>query len=349
MTHPLYRAINPLLEVQLARWSQGTAVDDRVTFDEAPWALPRPVSRVQVPPIKTQGIKTKLVPFILANVRWSGKGRWIEPFMGSGVVLFNSGAKRMFGADTNRHIVALYIAIRNDEVNPDRVRRFLQSEGETLRAEGERHYYRIRERFNAEGSPLDFLFLNRSCFNGVMRFNKKGGFNVPFCKKPERFAPALITKIANQVAGLQRLLRSSREVEFVAQDWRATLAAAEPDDFVYLDPPYIGRHADYFNQWTDADALDLATATASLPCGFALSMWLENRYRRNDHIAQSWSGTEVRTWNHFYHVGSSESLRNEVVEALVIRKGFEATPPLPLRSTAVEDDGSELEDLTLFA
>jgi DNA adenine methylase len=311
--------------------------------------LPRSIDRVQVPPIKTQGIKSKLVPFILANLAWEGKGRWIEPFMGSGVVLFNSGAKRMLGADSNRHIINLYRAIRDDEVNPESVRRFLRAEGEQLRTNGESHYYLIRQRFNETGDPLDFLFLNRSCFNGVMRFNKKGGFNVPFCRKPERFAQALVTKIANQVAALQRLLRSSREVEFAAQDWRATLASAGPDDFVYMDPPYVGRHTDYFNQWSETDAVDLAKAAAQLPCGFALSMWLENRFRRNDHIERDWHNVVMRTRSHFYHVGSTESLRNEMTEALVIRPGFEANPPLPLSAAVIEEDDPQLEELELFA
>ena len=48
--------------------------------------LPSAVGKVRVPPIKSQGIKTKLVPFIMSSVRWSGSGRWIEPFVGSAVV-----------------------------------------------------------------------------------------------------------------------------------------------------------------------------------------------------------------------------------------------------------------------
>jgi len=57
----------------------------------------------------------------------------------------------------------------------------------------------VRDRFNREASPYDFLFLNRACFNGMVRFNRKGGFNVPFCRKPDRFRPAYITKICNQL------------------------------------------------------------------------------------------------------------------------------------------------------
>ena len=59
--------------------------------------------------------------------------------------------------------------------------------------------------YNTEKSPLDFLFLNRACFNGLIRFNRKGEFNVPFGHKPERFSKAYITKIVNQVEWVAKL------------------------------------------------------------------------------------------------------------------------------------------------
>jgi hypothetical protein len=47
-------------------------------------------------------------------------------------------------------------------------------------------------------------------------------------------------------------------------------------------------------------------------------MWLENKYRKNDHIENHWNGLEIKTFTHFYHVGASEDLRNEMQEALVL-------------------------------
>jgi DNA adenine methylase len=86
---------------------------------------------------------------------------------------------------------------------------------------------------------------------------------------------------------------------------------------VYCDPPYIGRHADYYNRWSDEEARALPDAIKALPCGYAVSMWQENKYRKNEHIQNEWSGCTVKSFSHFYHVGSTESLRNEMTEALI--------------------------------
>src|SRR5262249_10181055 len=160
-----------------------------------------------------------------------------------------------------------------------------------------------------------FLFLNRSCFNGVMRFNGKGAFNVPFGHKPNRFSQSYITKIVNQVAWVARQM-SGKNWDLRVATWEETLQAVVTADFVYIDPPYIGRHTDYYNSWTEADANHLAEVTQATPGGYAVSMWRENRYRRNGHIDIAWPGAEMRVCRHFYHVGSTEALRNAVDEAL---------------------------------
>ncbi|MFQ5651644.1 MAG: DNA adenine methylase, partial [bacterium] len=70
--------------------------------------LPRHIGKVVVPPLKCQGIKTKLVSFIATTVKWHGQGKWIEPFLGSGVVLFNINPERALVSDTNKHIIQFY-------------------------------------------------------------------------------------------------------------------------------------------------------------------------------------------------------------------------------------------------
>jgi len=271
----------------------------------------------KVPPLKMQGIKTKLIPFIQKNVVWHGKGKWIEPFLGSGSVLFNLVPERALIGDTNQHVISFYKKIQKKEITSDIARSFLEKEGGRLLELGEKHYYSVRERSNKHYDPLDFLFLNRSCFNGLMRFNKKGGFNTPFCRKPERFRPAYITKICNQIKWVSEMM-DGKDWKFCCADWNETLSKAGGNDFVYADPPYVGRVTDYFNQWSIQDSLKLESHLKNLSCPFLYSMWAENKYRRNDDLFETFSEYDIRTFNHFYHLGSTEKLRNMMTEALVL-------------------------------
>lgn len=271
-----------------------------------------------VPPLKCQGIKTKLVSAIQKIAETREYSRWIEPFCGSGVVALNVQPKKALLCDTNRHIIGLYQDIQSGKINAATAKDFLTSEGEKLKTQGEPYYYEVRTRFNEAPTPLDFLFLNRSCFNGVIRFNRKGKFNVPYCHKPERFAQAYVTKITNQVRQISEVLRSV-DWTFEVCDFRETLAKAEAGDFVYADPPYAGRHADYFNSWSDADEVALAAHLGSLPCDFLLSTWHSNEFRTNTAIDLVWSRADFHMLKreHFYHVGSSEDLRHPMIEALI--------------------------------
>src|SRR5687768_1508724 len=94
--------------------------------------LPVNVSRVSVPPLKCQGIKTKLVPFIFSSIVWqpTEQSRWIEPFVGSGVVALNLAPPRAILADMNRHIIDLYKAVQSGDLNGSNVRQFLTDEGQ---------------------------------------------------------------------------------------------------------------------------------------------------------------------------------------------------------------------------
>lgn len=282
-------------------------------------------SRIRVPPIKCQGIKTKLVRFIIDSINWSetDNGRWIEPFVGSGVVVLNVAPRRALLTDINVHVIRFYNDVANGQLSPSSVKDYLQKHGRILSQTGEPYYYEVRERFNLKPTSHDFLFLNRSCFNGVIRFNSKGKFNVPFGKKTDRFRPGYITKIVNQVAYLACLIKNNEWV-FQEADWRETLRQTQIEDFVYADPPYIGRHTDYYNKWTEKDAAELFKTLKALPCGFALSTWSRNKYRENPYLPSDPS-IVVKTFEHFYHVGPTESLRNPMIEALVIRRGSETT------------------------
>jgi DNA adenine methylase len=271
-----------------------------------------------VPPLKCQGIKTKLVGEISAVAATRNFNRWVEPFCGSGVVALNVQPKKALLSDSNIHIIRLYQAIQSGRLTVATAKSFLVEEGDKLRKEGEPYYYKVRERFNTCPTSLDFLFLNRSCFNGVMRFNRSGKFNVPYGHKPERFAQAYVTKIVNQIRRISEVI-SSCDWTFAPADFRQTLESARPDDLIYADPPYAGRHVDYFNSWSEADEIDLARLLKQLPCGFILSTWHSNEFRKNTLIEQNWNDPRfhVSLREHFYHVGSSENLRHPMIEALI--------------------------------
>jgi DNA adenine methylase len=273
--------------------------------------------KIYVPPIKCQGIKTKLVPLIKQSIQWNGEGRWIEPFMGSGVVGFNILPQNAIFADSNPHLINFYNALLNDEIDSFKVRNFLEDEGRKLSEYGEDYYYEVRERFNKNNAPLDFLFLNRACFNGVIRFNRKGGFNVPFGHKPKRFSKAYVTKIVNQVDYVY-LISKSMNLNYICQDFRKTLTDLSENDFVYCDPPYVGRHVDYYDSWDENLEKELFYILDSIPCRFILSTWHSNKYRKNPFIESLWSKFDIMTKEHFYHVGATEDNRNAMLEALVM-------------------------------
>ncbi len=271
-----------------------------------------------VPPIKCQGIKTKLVHSIKSLHPKHRNGRWIEPFCGSCVVPLNVRPENALLCDSNEHIIRFYTDIQSGHISSGLVREYLSEQGARLKRQGQDVYYEIRDHFNQTPNSLAFLFLNRACFNGVMRFNRKGRFNVPFCRKPERFARAYITKITNQVAECASILRTVNWT-FQAADFRETLASAAEEDFVYADPPYAGRHVDYYSSWAEEDECDLASALKGLPCRFVLSTWYQNKYRTNPKVESEWSGGgfTINQFEHFYHVGPTEELRNSMMEALI--------------------------------
>jgi DNA adenine methylase len=272
--------------------------------------------KVFVPPIKCQGIKTKLIPWIHELVSLSSETLWIEPFMGSGVVGFNMRPKRAIFADTNPHIIAFYNAVKTREITLGLARGFLEHHGAVLAQRGDEYYYEVRKRFNQSHNPLDFLFLSRSGFNGVMRFNRKGAYNVPFGHKPERFAKAYITKIVNQIDYVAKACEHY-EWTFICQDFRVSCSEGTEDAMIYCDPPYSGRHTDYFDSWSETDEHDLFVTLLSTPASFLLSTWERTEWRTNTALQKYAEHFTVLTRKHFYHVGANEDNRKSVIEALV--------------------------------
>lgn len=273
--------------------------------------------KVIVPPIKIQGIKTKLVPLIRSNVSLEKNLIWIEPFMGSGVVGFNIKPEKAVFADINPYIIDFYNRIKSGEITSETVRAFLEKEGTLLEKGDAEYYYKVRERFNEFHDSLDFLFLNRCCFNGMIRFNKNFKFNVPYGHKPNRFSKAYITKIVNQVRYVEEIIKD-RDWVFLCQSFEKTIAEAVPGAFIYCDPPYIGRHVDYYDSWDEEREIKLRDLLVKSGANFMLSTWDYNKYRKNEYISSVWSFCSKINKEHFYFVGAKEENRSAIVEALLM-------------------------------
>lgn len=272
-------------------------------------------NKVFVPPIKIQGIKTKLVPQLCQLVHQYPYDVWIEPFMGSGVVGFNVRPHKAIFADINPHIINFYNAIKEKSITSDLVKTTLEKHNILLQKGDKTYYDKIRNRFNSRHNPLDFLFLNRSCFNGIIRFNKKGNFNTPYGHKSTRFAKAYITKIVNQVRYIENAL-SVYDWHFLCQPFEQTILSAPSGSLIYCDPPYIARHVEYYIGWSDKDELKLHNILSSSKHLFILSTWKGNRFRENEYVKNIWSAYQMFEIEHFYHVGAKKSNRNPITEAI---------------------------------
>lgn len=281
------------------------------------------MGKIITPPIKSQGIKTKLVDWINDLVVQSGiktNANWIEPFFGTGVVGFNSPLIGKFiVGDTNPHIIDFYKAIQSGEITAKSMRQYLVRQNELLlnsEEEGYAYYREVKKRFNIEHNSYDFLFLSRAGFNGMMRFNRKGEWNIPFCQKQNRFAQSYVTKICNQITNVSHII-SKKEWEFHNDNFLVTISKAQEGDLIYCDPPYFGRYVDYYNGWTEKDEEALFEALCNTKAKFILSTWHHNQYRENEMISKYWNKFNIITKEHFYHGGAHIENRHSMQEALV--------------------------------
>jgi DNA adenine methylase len=269
-------------------------------------------------PIKAQGIKTKLVPWINSKLPKTCN-RFIEPFCCTGVVSLNTTYTNYWLNDINPHVINFFKGIQTGLITKDTTRLYLESNGDLLSKSldnGTEYYKSIRNRFNKTHDPFDFLFLSRSCFNGMIRFNKKGDYNTPFCKKNTRFSKSYITKISNQVNKTSEVILSNKW-SFTNVDFREVIISATKDDIIYLDPPYLGRHVEYFIGWSEQDEEDLFKLLKKTEARFILSTWHHNEHRNNPSMLKYWKDFYIETSEHFYYLGGKIEHRKSMTEALV--------------------------------
>ena len=171
----------------------------------------------------------------------SGRKTYHEPFLGAASVFLAVRPRRAVLSDLNDHLIGMYVAVRN---NPDEVGKLL-AEMAARHSRGE--YYRVRDEYNAAAPgperAAQFIYLNRTGYNGVFRVNKKGVFNVPVGNK----SPFTIPSITN----LQRVAARLEHCELLVQPFEGVLSRAGRGDIVYLDPPYPPLNGTaYFRHYT---------------------------------------------------------------------------------------------------
>jgi DNA adenine methylase len=234
---------------------------------------------------------------------------------------FNSGFRKVLSNDINPHLGQLHRDIQKGRVTRAIADKYFDKEGQKLaKSVDGKHYYSIRQRFNDDDSKqksLDFLFLTRCCFNGLLRFNKSGGFNTPWNKKSERFTDKRYkTLVLNQLQRVETIIHDN-QYKFSTKDFRKIIPLATENDLLYLDPPYYGRHADYYTQWTEEDESDLFDLLSKTDAKFILSTWHHNEFRTNPMIEKYWERFHMDLKDHHFQLGGKRENRRPMVEALI--------------------------------
>lgn len=182
-----------------------------------------------------------MTPFL----KWAGGKRWLvgqplgifpkdirtyfEPFLGSGAVFFHLCPKSAVLADVNQELIDTYLAIKTNwsEVFA-RLKRHHKFHSKT-------YYYEVRESAPKEryDQAARFIYLNRTCWNGLYRVNLQGKFNVPVGTKSNVLLPSDdFEKVSNLLQG----------VDLLCSDFESVIDQAGEGDFVYIDPPYTINH-----------------------------------------------------------------------------------------------------------
>ncbi len=218
---PRYKAIGNSMAVPVMRW-----IGERIA---AVMPAEEPAPRTwQRPFLKWAGGKYSLLPELYHLIP-EGK-RLVEPFVGGGSVFLNSEKHESFLlADVNADLINLYQMLEVDHIRVCSLAKILFE-----RANSEEAYKELRDEFNNQrmGAPeraAAFLFLNRHCFNGLIRYNRDGFFNVGWGKYEAPYFPEIEVKAFK--------LKSHKCV-FLNAGYRRTLALAGEGDVVYCDPPY---------------------------------------------------------------------------------------------------------------
>ncbi len=188
------------------------------------------------PFVKWLGGKTKLLPQ-LTDLLPESYNKYYEPFVGGGALFFSLKPARAVINDLNPHLINLYIQVRDNlDVLLEQVEELLDIYLDLEPDERSDFFYEKREEFNkrtdddVRGAVL-FLFLNKTCYNGVYRENAGGKFNVPFGRRA--------TTTLHELDSIKQASKVLKGASIFKGSYEEVLVKATTGDLVYLDPPYV--------------------------------------------------------------------------------------------------------------
>ncbi|MGE5485827.1 MAG: DNA adenine methylase [Ignavibacteriales bacterium] len=225
------------------------------------------------PFVKWAGGKGQILGELLARVpeRYGG---YYEPFVGGGALFFALNPERAVLNDRNEELINAYSVIRSKVSD---LAGALAAHASQHRLHGRDYYYRVRDLNPDTLSDVErasrFIYLNKTCYNGLWRVNNEGRFNVPFGRHKN---PRILDE-----ENLRAVSDSLRHVTLLCTDFESSLGAAQPGDFVYFDPPYHPlSETSYFTKYVDngfgpEDQIRLAAVFRSL-AGRGVNVMLSN-------------------------------------------------------------------------
>lgn len=196
------------------------------------------------PFLKWAGGKTKLLPELLKRVP-EKYGTYHEPFLGGGALFFALKPKEAILSEINNELVRTYRAVR-DEV--DVLIDCLRHHQWNYSKEGRDHFNAVKALEHTKMTDVAcaarMIFLNKTCFNGLYRLNKKGEFNVPMGK----FARSPIVCDDRNLRACSEVLQRA---EIRLEGYTESAKSIQAGDFVYWDPPYLPTsETSYFSAYT---------------------------------------------------------------------------------------------------
>jgi len=156
-------------------------------------------------------------------------GKYIEPFLGGAAVFFALSPDKAYLSDANAELINTYNRLKKDRLKVEKgLARYQKKHDSDF-------YYKVRAATPTDpvARAIRFLYLNRTCFNGIYRVNRDGHFNVPIgTKDAVSFDEGYLETVANTL----------RNVRIRTRDFAVAIKKAQKGDFVFIDPPYTVMH-----------------------------------------------------------------------------------------------------------